>query len=208
MHVAERIWYGDDATAKLGRAALAPLALVFRSAVRLRNWAYDAGVRRSADPALPAVSIGNLSVGGTGKTPVAAYVARHLQASGARPCIVMRGVGDDESRAYARLAPDVPVITDGDRVRGIAAAAQRGCTVAVLDDAFQHRRVRRVLDVVLMSADRRIGGQTLPAGPWREPLSALRRAQLLGITRKAASRETAEHVASLVAPRRIDRVEK
>jgi tetraacyldisaccharide 4'-kinase len=199
VRAVERIWYGRDAGAALVRAALTPSALVFRSLVRLRNWAYDAGLRRSLEPALPAVSIGNLSVGGTGKTPVAAYVARQLQGAGGRPCIVMRGVGDDESRAYERLAPGVPVVTDGDRVRGISAAAQRACNIAVLDDAFQHRRVRRALDIVLLSADRRADGQTLPAGPWREPLAALRRAHLVGITRKAVRREVAEQLASVIA---------
>jgi tetraacyldisaccharide 4'-kinase len=90
------------------------------------------------------------------------------------------------------LNPDVPVVTAADRVAGALAAREQGADVAVLDDAFQHRRARREVDLVLVSADRWDGrARLLPAGPWREPLDALRRATLLVVTRKAAAADAA-----------------
>ncbi len=190
--LADRIWYGDGAGAALGRTLLTPLSWTFGAVVRARNAMYDAGVLHSTAPAIPVLSVGNLSVGGTGKTPLAAYITLRLKSAGANPALVMRGVGDDESRAYAILAPDVAVIADGDRVRGVQSAANRGCDVAVLDDAFQHRRVRRNLDVVLLSADRSAAAERLlPAGPLREPFTSLGRAHAAVITRKAVSNDVA-----------------
>lgn len=184
----ERIWRGDDAVARLARGLLAPAEAAYRALTAARGSLYDLGVLASREPRLPAISIGNLSVGGTGKTPVAAWTAARLRELGARPAIVLRGYGGDEPLVHERLNPGVPVIVNADRVEGIARAASVGADVAVLDDAFQHRRVRRVADVVLVSADawatrRRL----LPAGPWREPLSSLRRASLALVTRKAAT---------------------
>src|SRR5690242_15793153 len=97
---------------------------------------YDTGVFASHDPAIPAVSVGNVTVGGTGKTPVAAWIATELVERGARPAIVLRGYGDDEPLVHARLNPNVPVIVAADRVAGIAQARDTGATIAVLDDAF------------------------------------------------------------------------
>ncbi len=195
--LADRIWYGAGAGAAFGRAALAPLSLAFGAVVRARNALYDAGVFQSAAPTIPVLSVGNLSVGGTGKTPLAAYLALRLKTAGAKPALVMRGVGDDESRAYAVLAPNVPVIADVDRVRGVQSAAGRGCDVAVLDDAFQHRRVRRDLDIVVLSADRN-AERLLPAGPLREPVASLARAHCAVITRKAVSLDIAQRVSERV----------
>src|SRR5574341_2451907 len=189
----DRIWHGAGVGPALGRGALAPLSWTFGAVVRARNALYDANVLRSEDPAIPVVSVGNLSVGGTGKTPLAAYLALRLKNAGANPALVMRGVGDDESRAYSILAPNVPVIVDADRVRGVRAAAARAADIAVLDDAFQHRRVRRAVDIVLLSADRP-AARLLPAGPLREPFGSLSRAHCVVITRKVASAETASRL--------------
>lgn len=188
--LADRIWYGAGTGAALGRALLTPLSWTFGAIVRVRNAMYDAGVFHSTAPAIPVLSVGNLSVGGTGKTPLAAYLALRLRNAGAKPALVMRGVGDDESRTYSVLAPNVPVVADADRVRGALAAASRGCDIAVLDDAFQHRRVHRDLDIVVLSADRN-AQRLLPAGPLREPITSLSRAQCAVITRKAVSRDSA-----------------
>lgn len=186
--MAERMWRGDGVGARAARAALAPVAWLFGTVVRVRNVAFDVGLLPAHAGAIPAVSIGNLSVGGTGKTPMAAWTAAALLARGARPAIVLRGYGDDEPRVHATLNPGVPVIVAPDRVEGIARAAAAGATVAVLDDAFQHRRARRGADVVLVSADAwHEPVRLLPAGPWREPLSSLRRASVVVVTRKAAS---------------------
>ena len=184
----ERIWFGRDSGARVVRAALAPFAWLFAGGATVRGVLYDRGVLASHPLALPAVSVGNLTVGGTGKTPVAAEIVRRLQARGARPAVVLRGYGGDEPLVHARLNPDAAVVADADRVRAVRRAAERGATVVVLDDAFQHRRARRDADVVLVSADLwpTDARRALPAGPWREPLRGLRRATLVVVTRKAA----------------------
>ncbi len=189
---AAAVWAGDGPVARALRAALAPASGIYAVASGLRGWGYDRGLLPVYDPSLPAVAVGNLTVGGTGKTPMAAWVAAALAARGAHPGLVLRGYrGDDEARVHRILNPDVPVVTGADRRLGIDRARALGCDVAVLDDAFQHRRVRRVADLVLVSADAWTGGgampRLLPAGPWREPLGALRRASVAIVTRKAAS---------------------
>ena len=195
--IVQRIWFGDGAVSRVGRLALLPLELSYGAAIAARGALYDAGILRAHDPGIPAVSVGNLSVGGTGKTPVAAWIATALRDRGAQPAIVLRGYGDDEPLVHELLNPGVPVITAPDRVAGVEEARRRGADVAVLDDAFQHRRVRRDADIVLVSADRWDGRvRLLPAGPWREPLRALRRAALVVVTRKAASAELATQVVS------------
>jgi tetraacyldisaccharide 4'-kinase len=151
---------------------------------------------------LPALSLGNITVGGTGKTPLAAWAAAALRARGAAPAIVMRGYGDDEPLVHARLNPDVPVIVDTDRVRGAERARVAGADCAILDDGFQHRRIARVADWVLVSAERwREDLRLLPAGPLREPLSALQRADVIIVTRKSASLAEADAVMDKLSSR-------
>jgi tetraacyldisaccharide 4'-kinase len=133
------------------------------------------------------VSVGNLTVGGTGKTPFAAWLAAALAARGAHPAIVLRGYGDDEPLVHGILNPGVPVVITPDRVAGIAVARARGADIVVLDDAFQHRRAARDADIVLLSADLAGPVRPLPAGPWREPLTSLARATMIMVTRKSAS---------------------
>jgi tetraacyldisaccharide 4'-kinase len=106
---------------------------------------------------------------------------------GSIPAIVLRGYGEDEILVHERLNEGIPVIASPDRVRGIREAIAEGVDVVVLDDAFQHRRARRDADILLVSADAWTGKpRLLPAGPWREPLRAARRATLVIITRKTA----------------------
>jgi tetraacyldisaccharide 4'-kinase len=198
--VIDRLWWGDGPAARAGRLALLPLELLYGGAVAARGALYDAGVLRSYSPAIPAVSVGNITTGGTGKTPVAAWLAGTLAELGAHPAIVLRGYGADEPLVHARLNPGVPVVVSADRLAGIARAAAGGADVAVLDDAFQHRRARRAVDIVLVSAERwSRRPRLLPAGPWREPARALRRASLLLVTRKAASAEEAVSTAADLA---------
>jgi tetraacyldisaccharide 4'-kinase len=188
--VAERVWYGHDRGSAVARIALAPLAGLYGAVVSARGMLFDRDVLHTQALALPTISVGNVTVGGTGKTPVASWIAGRLAAAGARPAIVLRGYGDDEPLVHARLLPSAAIITDADRARGVAQAAVRGCDVAVLDDAFQHRRARRDIDLALISAERSHGpARLLPAGPYREPLTALRRASAIVVTRKAASDE-------------------
>lgn len=191
----ERVWSGTSVLARTARLALTPLEGAYRGIVALRGGLYDVGLLPSRATALPAISIGNLSVGGTGKTPFAAHVAAELRERGAKPAIVLRGYGGDEPLVHATLNPGVPVVVSADRVAGVARARVLGADVAVLDDAFQHRRAQRLVDVVLVSADRWTDARRLlPAGPWRESARALRRATMAVVTRKAATAEDAERV--------------
>jgi tetraacyldisaccharide 4'-kinase len=186
--LAQRIWTGDAAVPRAGRALLAPLAAFFGAGVSLRNSLYDSGLLRSYEAPVPVLSVGNISVGGTGKTPLCAYLARRLAESGERPVILMRGYGTDEVDVHRILNPDIPLVVAPDRVRGAWEAVSRHrATVILLDDGFQHRRLRRKVDVVLVPAesDARIN-RLLPQGPMREPLLSLRRADLVMVTRKSA----------------------
>lgn len=196
--LAERVWYGAGAGAGAARAALAPLAYLYGAGAAVRGALYDAGLLPAHALAVPAVSVGNLSVGGTGKTPTAAWLAAQLAARGARPAIVLRGYGADEPLVHRTVNPDVPVIVSPDRVAGVARAASQGADVVVLDDAFQHRRARRDADIVVVNADRWVAGghRLLPAGPLREPVRALRRGTLLLVTRRAVPPDVAAAVAS------------
>lgn len=181
---AEWVWYDAGAAAAAVRAALAPFAGLFGAVVHRRNAAFD---RRVAPSVLPALSIGNLTVGGTGKTPVASWFAQRLLQGGAHPAIVLRGYGDDEWRVHRLLTPEVPVVTNADRLSAMVTARDAGADCAVLDDAFQHRRAARVSDIVLVSADRFAPHvRLLPAGPYREGLGALRRATAVIVTVKSA----------------------
>jgi tetraacyldisaccharide 4'-kinase len=193
--LARRVWFGTDAVAGVARTLLLPAERIFGGVIGARDILYDAGWLSSRETAIPAVSIGNLTVGGTGKTPIAAWVASELAARGAKPAIVLRGYGSDEPLVHETLNPSIPVVVGPDRVAAIAEAARRGADVAVLDDAFQHRRARRVADLVVISADQWTPAiHLLPAGPWREPLRAVRRATLVVVSRKAASDQTVDEV--------------
>jgi tetraacyldisaccharide 4'-kinase len=177
--------------------ALWPAEALYRLAITARNTAYDRGLLRAERANIPVISVGNLGVGGAGKTPVAAWLVARLRATGHAPAIVLRGYAEDEVKLHRELNPEVPVVVGKRRVTAVAEAAARRCDVAVVDDGFQHRAVARALDLVLVSADgwtpRR---KLLPRGPWREPVGALRRAGMALVTRKAASREEADRVAA------------
>jgi tetraacyldisaccharide 4'-kinase len=198
------LWEDVGAGARLTRALLLPASMLFGAVVRARNALYDRRMLPVRTPRVPALSVGNLAVGGTGKTPVSSWLAQQLHARGAHPAIVLRGYGDDEPLVHARLAPTIPVVVNANRFEAIEHAAAQSADVAVLDDAFQHRAVARVADIVLISADTRAAtDRLLPSGPYRERASALHRASLVIVTRKAASLEMARGVAaraSLAAP--------
>lgn len=184
--LADSVWYGDAAASRLARAVLSPLSAAYGAVISTINQKYDA--RPALPGTIPAISIGNITVGGTGKTPVSAWFARRFREAGATPAIVMRGYGDDEVLVHRLLNADVPVYANPDRRAGLELAAQQGADLAILDDAFQHRRASRVADVVLVSADRWTGDvRLLPSGPFREPLRSLERATLVLVTVKAAA---------------------
>ena len=139
---------------------------------------------------VPVVSVGNVTTGGTGKTPTVELLVRELLARGRRPAILSRGYRaargelSDEAQLLALNLPDVPHHVGADRVLTGRAAVDRGADVLVLDDGFQHARLKRDLDIVLFDAlDPFGGGRVLPAGLLREPLEVLSRAGLVCITR-------------------------
>jgi tetraacyldisaccharide 4'-kinase len=194
-HAVERIWARNG----LGARALTPLSWLFGAVTAARNLAFDTGILRAHPLGLPSVSVGNLTVGGTGKTPVAAWVAQCFLARGLKPAIVLRGYGADEPLVHARLTPGALVVVDADRVRGAATARAQGAHVLVLDDAFQHRRAKRDVDLVLVAAEQGEPARLLPAGPARESAGSLRRAHAIVVTRKRASLHDAEETLTVHA---------
>ncbi|MEN9790371.1 MAG: hypothetical protein RLZZ63_29 [Gemmatimonadota bacterium] len=174
---------------------LAPASWLFRGGVAVRNALYDRGALGVRALGLPTISVGNLTVGGTGKTPMSAWMAQEMLRRGIRPAILLRGYGDDEPAVHRRLTPQAVVIADADRVQGAAAAREAGAQVIILDDGFQHRRAARDLDVVLVAAEQGVPARLLPAGPLREPRQAMARASVIIVTRKSASVAQATEVA-------------
>ena len=187
---------------------LQPLAGIFRVGVALRHVAYTMGWLKTQHLSRPVVSVGNLTVGGTGKTPLVASIAGILLRHGLKPSILTRGYGreneqdliviepgtarppeareiGDEPALLARMLPDVPIVLCADRFRGGQAAEECFQVDAhILDDGFQHLALARDLDLVALDATQPISNwRLLPAGRQREPLSALRRAQIVVITR-------------------------
>jgi tetraacyldisaccharide 4'-kinase len=205
----ERVWWSER-PGLAGAALAAPLCLaeaLFRAAAALRGGLYDAGLLRAARAEAPVVSIGNLAVGGAGKTPATLAVAARLAARGRTVAVLSRGygaaaggarvvsdgerilldaaAGGDEPVLLARRLPGARVLC-GPRRAELARTAVRdlGADALLLDDGFQHRRLARDLDVVVLDAARPFGnGRLLPAGPNREPRSALRRAGLAWLSR-------------------------
>jgi len=188
-----RMW--RDEAGWPGRIAswtLLPAEAAYRMAVALRNRLYEVGVLRTERPPIPVVSVGNVVVGGTGKTPVAAWLVGSLERSGAAPALVARGYGEDELELHRAWNPDAPVEADPDRVAAVARATARGARAAVLDDGFQHRRLGRSLDLVVVAAEQRPEVRCLPRGPYREGLRALARADAVVVTRRSATAEEVE----------------
>jgi tetraacyldisaccharide 4'-kinase len=171
--------------------ALAPASWAYGAAVALRNRKFDRGlgvVRLS----VPVISVGNISVGGTGKSPVVRWIASLLLAEGVKPLISMRGYGakpgekSDEAIEHEELLPGMDVLAQPDRVAALqpflVQHPEVGCVI--LDDGFQHRRIARDLDIVLIDAQRPgLDGWLLPAGRLREPAANLRRADAVIVTR-------------------------
>ena len=168
-----------------------PAEALYRRAVILRNHCYDLGFLPETESGIPIISVGNLTVGGTGKTPVASWLIDRLTTMGHRPALVTRGYGSDEVLLYELRNPGVPVVVQKSKLKGVAQAMREGAKVAVLDDGFQHRAAKRNVDIVLLAAEQGAEGPLLPRGRFREPLSALSRADAIVITRKVATQDEA-----------------
>jgi tetraacyldisaccharide 4'-kinase len=176
------------------RALLSPLGVAYASAARLRAWLYAAGLLPRRRLAEPVVSVGNLTTGGTGKTPMVMWLAARLAAQGRRVGILTRGYRSDagardEPAALARFAADqrhagrIRLGIGSNRFAAGRVLEAHGVEMFVLDDGFQHLRLHRDADIVLLDASDPFGEGMLPAGRRREPKVALRRADVVVITR-------------------------
>ncbi|MER3427925.1 MAG: tetraacyldisaccharide 4'-kinase [Pyrinomonas sp.] len=191
----------------------APLGLIYGMAVRTRTLLYRSGLLRTSHAPLPVISVGNITVGGTGKTPLVEWIARTLTDEGLSPCVLTRGYGRARARERvlvsdgarvltdARTGGDEPfllaekllgkaaVISDRDRVAAARWAAENleRVDLFILDDGFQHLRLARDLDLVVVDATDPWSSGLLPFGRRREPLSALARADCFVITRAEGS---------------------
>ncbi len=184
---------------------LLPLTPLYRGAVKARIKAYNRGWLRSTRLGVPVVSVGNLTFGGTGKTPTVIALVRDLVRRGRHPAVLTRGYGrtatetvvlvgpepgvsvettGDEPLELAQRLPGVPVVVDADRVRGGIEALTRGADVLVLDDGFQHLKLERDLNLALVDAgDPWGGGRMPPGGRLREPIDGLARADAVLVTK-------------------------
>ena len=176
----------------LGRALLSVPAAAYRLAVALRNALYDRGWLSVGSASVPVISVGNISSGGTGKTPFVAWLAHFLSIYRCRPAVLSRGYGrdsrlgvDDENRMLGELIPGAAIVVEPDRLKGaVTAVEQFGCDVLILDDGFQHRRIARDLDIVLIDSLMPFAkGHLLPRGYLREPAASARRAGFVVLTR-------------------------
>ena len=176
------------------RTSLWPLGLLYGAVAAVRNWTFDARLRRVHRLPATVVSVGNLTVGGTGKTPTVAWLCSLARRCGRVPGVLARGYGrapgdvlNDEGTMLQRRLPWLLQQQDPDRVAAGARLLQQGVDYVVLDDGMQHRRLHRDLDVVCLDATLPFGnGQCLPAGDLREFRSGLRRAGVVLLTRAEA----------------------
>ncbi len=186
---------------------LLPLAWLYGGIIRCRNLFYDWGLLKSISVSVPVISVGNLSVGGTGKTPLVRMLAEELRERGAKAGIVSRGYkrtskkmllvhdgsnlltdageAGDEPFLLARQLQNVPIVVDSERERGIRKLLETNSVdVILLDDGYQHRRVARDVDLLLVNSRAPLWHyRMLPAGRLREPLSGAKRAALLIYTK-------------------------
>lgn len=196
-HRAADILHGGGGVAGAAlRTVLFPAELLFRVTSGAYHAAFDRGIVPATPVAVPAISVGNLTVGGTGKTPFVRWLVSELKALDRRPAILHGGYAPDEPALHRRWHPDVPVHAERRRLRAAGVAIVAGADVLVLDDAFQHRRIERDLDIVLVAAEHWAARpRLLPRGPWRESPAALRRADVVVVTRRTLDADAAAGVA-------------
>jgi len=181
------------------RALLWPFGCAYGALMALRNAAFTGGLLRVRRLPVPVVSVGNLTLGGTGKTPAVLWLAALARAHGRRPGVLARGYGrargallNDEGVLLQRRLPWLLQQQHPDRFTGGQRLLQQGADFVLLDDGFQHRRLHRDVDLLCVDAAQPFGrGGVLPAGELREFASGLRRASLLLLTRADALAATA-----------------
>lgn len=182
------IWYGDHFIG----AALTPMAMFFLDFVRFRRWLYKIGLKKSTQLPVPVIIVGNISVGGTGKTPLCIYLANLLKAQGYRVGIISRGYGGKKVAAKMVLPnsdvaevgdeallilqqTNCPMVVCANRVEAGHFLLQHApCDVILADDGLQHYALKRDIEIAVIDGVRRFGNSAcLPAGPLREPIERL-----------------------------------
>ncbi len=216
----ERLWYDRHPAAWL----LWPLSVLFGLVAGLRRAVWRLGLRRPAYPGAPVIVVGNITVGGTGKTPLVVALARRLVADGYRPGIVTRGYRGQARQWPQQVRPDsdprmvgdeavllarrtgCPVAAGPDRVASARALLSgAGCDVLISDDGLQHYRLGRDIEIAVVDGVRRFGnGRLLPAGPLREPVRRLRRVDFVVVNGGAAGRREYPMTIEPVRFRRLD----
>jgi len=196
-----RLWYGPRHPVSV---LLLPLSWVFLAAVKLRRLAYQRGWLQSERVSCPVIVVGNLTVGGTGKTPLIIRLAALLKARGRRVAIINRGYRGKAKAWPRQVLPETPasevgdeavllavrtgaiVVSGPDRVAAARRAVQLGADVVLSDDGLQHYRLARDCEIAVVDATRTFGnGQLLPAGPLREPAARLKEVDLTVLTHRA-----------------------
>jgi tetraacyldisaccharide 4'-kinase len=226
----QRIWNDDGSSNRYNPAKtiLYAISLLYRLIIKLRNWLYDHKIFREVKLSCPVISVGNITVGGTGKTPCVIWLAQMLQQQGFKPTVLSRGYGSknsqpvnivsdgnnillpstisgDEPRLIARSLKGIPVITGPKRIlTGKTAIDNFGADVLICDDAFQHRQIFRDINIVLLDSQAPSGnGHMLPRGSLREPLTALRRADAFILTRTNEAKKTNAAISKLAEAEKI-----
>ena len=213
--------YWNDPDTPVVTAGLSVLSWAYRAAIALRDRAYRLGVLPTGRLPCPVISVGNLTLGGTGKTPTVELVARTLQELGAVPAVLSRGygrttrgvqvvadreailaeahAGGDEPRLLAERLPGVPVVVGENRYEAGRVAVERcGATALVLDDGFPHRTLAKDLEILVVSGRAPWGNaRVFPRGMLREPLAGLRRAHAVLVTNPAGPETVAEVTATV-----------
>jgi len=204
QRIAQWIWWSGAAPARAARGVLLPVAFLYRTIMSARASAYSRGWLRQRPLPLPAIAVGNLAVGGAGKTPLAAWIAAFFASRGVKPGVLLRGYRGDEQAVHQRLVPDAVVVPNPDRRAGAEQARTQGARVLVLDDAYQRLNVARDVNIAVVSTESsppRHVAWPLPAGPWREDWSALGRADVIVVTRRRAAIAESRALAGRLAAR-------
>ena len=176
--------------ATLGRTGLSAIEIPYESLIRLRNYGYDHSILTVKKASAPVISVGNLTLGGTGKTPLVAWLAHWFAQHNKKPAIISRGYKaktgqlSDEAAELKILLPTVPHYANKQRIIAAGEAVTKGSDVLLLDDGFQHRQISRELNLITIDATDPFGcNRIFPRGLLREPLWGLKRADALVLTR-------------------------
>ena len=171
-------------------ALLIPCSVLYWCGIFLRRLFYRRGFFKTSRLPVKVISVGNITLGGTGKTPFVEMLVRMLQEEGLKPAVLTRGYGGDEAPLLKRHLPDVPVLSGVHRVENARQELKKnGIDVFVIDDGFQYWAITPDVNIVLINSISPFGrGFLLPAGSLREPLSSLKRADVVALTRADAGR--------------------